>query len=273
MRCRIQTPRYSCSFVHVRVELGVGNHVDDAPVLHHVVPVRDGRREAEILLDQQDREALRLRAARWCGRSAARSPARGPRSARRAAAGARRCAGCARSRASAARRRRAWCPGSCAAPARLGKSSKICSTVRPPSRTMRRQQQVLLDVEAREDAALLRAVGDAQARDAVRRQARSSRRPRTAIEPSRRGTMPMIDLQRRRLAGAVAAEQRHHLAGRDVEVDAVQDVRLAVPGVAGRAPRAAARAAGAVASRERGFRHGPLPGRPRRPPGFFDTVA
>ena len=51
----------------------------------------------------------------------------------------------------------------------------------------------------------------------------------------------MIDLQRRRLAGAVAAEQRHHLALAHVEVDAVQDVRLAVPGVAARAPRAAAR--------------------------------
>ena len=38
-------------------------------------------------------------------------------------------------------------------------------------------------------------------------------------------------LQRRGLAGAVAAEQRDHLAGSHLEVDAVQDVRLAVPGL------------------------------------------
>ena len=36
-------------------------------------------------------------------------------------------------------------------------------------------------------------------------------------------------LERRRLAGAIAAEQRHYLAGRHIKRDAVQDVRLAVP--------------------------------------------
>ena len=46
--------------VHVRVEVRVADHVGDASVLDHVVPVRDRRREAEVLLDQQDREALRL---------------------------------------------------------------------------------------------------------------------------------------------------------------------------------------------------------------------
>src|SRR5947209_655608 len=45
---------------HVGVELRVVNHVDDPAVLHHVVTVGDGRREMEILLDQQDGEALRL---------------------------------------------------------------------------------------------------------------------------------------------------------------------------------------------------------------------
>ena len=42
--------------------------------------------------------------------------------------------------------------------------------------------------------------------------ARSARGPPKRIEPVRCSTMPMIGLQRRRLAGAVAAEQRHHLA-------------------------------------------------------------
>ena len=37
--------------------------------------------------------------------------------------------------------------------------------------------------------------------------------------------------QRRGLAGAVAAEQRHHFALAHVEDHAVQDVRLAVPGL------------------------------------------
>src|SRR5580765_100523 len=46
--------------VHVTVELVVGDHVDDLPVLHHVVPVGHGGGEAEVLLDEQDGEALDL---------------------------------------------------------------------------------------------------------------------------------------------------------------------------------------------------------------------
>ncbi len=179
--------------LHVRVELRVRDHVDDAAVLHHVVPVGDRRREAEVLLDQQDREALRLQLARSCARSAGRSPAPGPRSARRAAAAARRCAGCGRSRASAARRPRAWCPGSCRRSFRFGKSSKICVDRQPALAHHRRQQQVLLDVEAREDAALLGAVGDAAAARSGSTASATDLAPSNAIEPSRRGTMPMID--------------------------------------------------------------------------------
>ena len=41
--------------VHAGVELGVGDHVHDAAVLHHVVPVGHGGGEAEVLLDEQDR--------------------------------------------------------------------------------------------------------------------------------------------------------------------------------------------------------------------------
>src|SRR5207244_12464381 len=37
-------------------------------------------------------------------------------------------------------------------------------------------------------------------------------------------------LQRRGLAGAVATEQRDHLAGADVEIDAVKNMGFAVPG-------------------------------------------
>ena len=55
--------------------------------------------------------------------------------------------------------------------------------------------------------------------------------PSNTMEPSRRAIMPMMALERRRLARAVAAEQRHDFAAAHFELDAVQDVRLAVPGV------------------------------------------
>src|SRR5437879_5006244 len=48
--------------VHVGVELRVDDGVDDAPMLHDVMPVGHGGREPEILLDEKDREALRLQA-------------------------------------------------------------------------------------------------------------------------------------------------------------------------------------------------------------------
>jgi hypothetical protein len=51
------------------------------------------------------------------------------------------------------------------------------------------------------------------------------------IEPLCAAHQPRMALQRGRAAGAVAAQQRDHLAAVHREVDAVQDVRLAVPGV------------------------------------------
>src|SRR6202012_1649654 len=45
---------------HVRLQLGIGETVDDLAVLDDVVAVRNGGRETEILLDQEDGEALRL---------------------------------------------------------------------------------------------------------------------------------------------------------------------------------------------------------------------
>ena len=100
----------------------------------------------------------------------------------------------------------------------------------PPGLHHRRQHQVLLDVQAREDAALLRAVGEAQPGDLVGRLADRL----AALEGDRAGAL--LDdahdrLQRRRLAGAVAAQQRHQLAAADLEAHAVQDVRFAVPGL------------------------------------------
>src|SRR4051812_42798510 len=48
--------------VHVRIELGIGNHVGDAAVLDDVMTVRHGSGEPEILFDQQDGKALLLEA-------------------------------------------------------------------------------------------------------------------------------------------------------------------------------------------------------------------
>src|SRR5271166_6514186 len=46
--------------VHLFRELETGEGVDDPAVLHDEEAVGDGRGEAEILLDEQDREALAL---------------------------------------------------------------------------------------------------------------------------------------------------------------------------------------------------------------------
>ena len=169
-----------------------GNHVDDAAVIHHVVPIGDRRREAEILLDQQDREALPLEPARSCGRSAGRSPARGPRSVRRAAAAARRCAGCGRSRASAARRPRAWSPGCAGAPSDWGRARR---SGRPKARR-RAPPAAAAGSPRRRGSRRSRAPPDSRRCRAARsgwRRACRSRALRTRSSPRAAGTIPMID--------------------------------------------------------------------------------
>ena len=224
---------------HVRVELGVRDHVDDPAVLHHVVPVGDGGREAEILLDQQDREALRLQLADRARRSAGRSPAPGLRWARRAAAGARRCAGCARSRASAARRPTASCPGSCGRSLQVRKQLVDLLDRQPAVAHLRRQHRFSSTFRL---AKMPRSSGhQAMPRRAMRFDGRRTVSCRSkTIEPSRRGTTPMIDFSVVVLPAPLRPSSVTTSPARDVERDAVQDVRLAVPRVAGRAPRAAA---------------------------------
>src|SRR3989442_5621857 len=94
----------------------------------------------------------------------------------------------------------------------------------------RRQQEILLDGEAREDPALLRAEREAEPRDAVGRAIDEL----PALEAD--GAAPPADdaldpLERRSFAGAVAAQERHHLARADLEIDALENVGLALPGV------------------------------------------
>src|SRR4029077_10462102 len=44
--------------VEIGLQLGIGKGIDDAPMFHHVVAIRNSRREMKILFDQQDRKAL-----------------------------------------------------------------------------------------------------------------------------------------------------------------------------------------------------------------------
>ena len=93
-----------------------------------------------------------------------------------------------------------------------------------------RQQQVFLDAEARENAALLGTQRNAQPRDPVAGQADEL----LALVAHRSGALAddaHDRFQRRRLAGAIAAEQRHHLAGQNLEGGAVQHMGFAVPGL------------------------------------------
>ena len=213
------------------------DHVDDPAVLHDVVPVGDGRGEAEVLLDQQDGEALAA-SARAMVRPICCT-----------ITGARPSVGSSSSSSCAPVRRMRPIASICCSPpdslralaraaarAGSGTARRSASTAMPPRLHHRRQQQVLLDAEAGEDAALLRAVARCPAaRSGCDGRPISLARRRSGSSRVRRPTMPMIDLQRRGLAGAVAAEQRHHLARAHLEVHAVQDVRLAVPGVEVRA--------------------------------------
>ena len=99
----------------------------------------------------------------------------------------------------------------------------------PPCATSGGRSRFSSTREAGEDAALLRHVADAGAGHAVQRQAQQilavERMEPSAAEDAHDRA------QGRRLAGPVAAEQRDRLALADVEIDAVQHLALAVPGL------------------------------------------
>src|SRR5262249_53528048 len=126
------------------------------------------------------------------------------------------------------------------------------------------QQEVLLDIEAGEDAALLRAIGDAELGDAVRRPSDQL----LAAEIDRAAALAddaHDRAERRRLAGAVAPEERHDLALADLERHTVEDVALAVPGV--QPLDAEQRLRRGLALHDRRLSHAPSPYRPRSPRG------
>jgi hypothetical protein len=91
-------------------------------------------------------------------------------------------------------------------------------------------QQIFLDREVRKDLASFRNIADAERGDAKRRPAGGLGAENLDVAFARRGQSHQA-AQGRGLAGAVAAEQRGHLAFGGFEADAVQDVALAVIGV------------------------------------------
>src|SRR6267142_5356722 len=237
---------------HVRFELGVRNHVHHPAVLHHVVAVGERGGEAEVLLDEENGEALSLQATQGgadlldddrsqslCRLVEQQEPGAGPQDAPD------------RQHLLLAPRQR----GAAGPEPLFQVREELVDRVEAetPGTDRRRQQEVLLDGEAREDAALLRTEGEPEPRDLIRRQAdqlaalQADRAPPAAHDAHDR-------LEGRRLAGAVAAQQRHRLAGADLEADAVEHMRLAVPGVE-------------IMDLEQGLRHGPTPCRPGSPPG------
>ena len=92
------------------------------------------------------------------------------------------------------------------------------------------EPQVLRDGQVGDDPAVLRNVGDAHAGHRI------AGKSDDALAEQGDGAGPDLDdahdaLQGGRLAGSVAAEQRHHRALLHPQIDAVQDVRLAVVAV------------------------------------------
>src|SRR6266702_4665583 len=240
------------------VQLGIGELVHDLSVLHDVIAVRDGRGEVKILLDQENGEALRLERAdgladlldddrrETLGRLVEQQEPRpgaqdaGDRQHLLLAAGE---------------------LGALAAQALLevGKQAEDRLEGKPARLDLRRQQQVLLDVEAGEDAAFLRAERDPGAGDMVRGAADEL----AVLEPHRALTLAddaHDGFERGGLAGAVAAQQRHHFAREHLERRPVQDVGFAVPGL-----QCVDRE-----QRRRGLavKHGRPPCRPRAPRGW-----
>src|SRR6478736_77172 len=222
-------PQVIVKLVEVRLELGIGEPIDDATVLDHVIAVRHRRSEAKILLDQEDGEALLLEHADGLadlldddGRQTfgglveeqepgtrAQDPADGqhllfaPRKFRSLTG---------------------------QAFLEVGKEFEDTRKVETAGTYAGRQQKVLLDAEACENTALLGTERNAQPRDPIAGQADDL----FALVAHRSGALAddaHDRFQCRGLAGAAATEQRHHLAGENLERGAVQHMGFAVPGL------------------------------------------
>src|SRR5436190_10267569 len=143
---------------------------------------------------------------------------------------------------------------------------------RAVARRLTRDREVLAHAQVGEDAAVLRHPAEAETADAVRRQRRDVGAAKDdAATPARHQSHDR--LHRRRLAGAVATDQRDAFAGADAERDAEEHLRLAIPGLErlhikhrSAPPPTSARTSFRRRSRPRARarRRAPPPARPRR---------
>src|SRR5262245_50206546 len=212
----------------IRVELGIREPVDDTPIFHHVVAVRNRRGEAKILLDQKDSEPLLLERADGLADlldDDRREPLGWLVEEEEAGAGAQDATDCQHLLLAAGKL------GALAAQPLLEVGEQLEDAVELEAARAhpRRQEQVLLDVEACKDAAFLGADGQSQTRDPVAGQG-DELAPFVADRTGALSDDPHDRLERRGLAGAVAAEQRHDLASANLERHAMEHMGFAVPG-------------------------------------------
>src|SRR5471030_1437329 len=204
---------------HLGAQLGCSKRLDDPTVLHHIKPVRQRRRETEILLDHDNGVALCLqrqnhaRQALHDDRRQAlgdfveqqqpRAGAQYPRHRQHLLLAARQ-------------------PGALAVLAlfEIGKHRVNVRHrhARRGTGQLWRQHQVFLGRQRRENASLLGTVANPEVGDLMRRQT---------------DRFNAIDLDRAlaRACQAHDAAQRHHLARLHRQIDVVQNMRFAIPGV------------------------------------------
>src|SRR3981081_24441 len=217
------------NLVEVGLELGIGEPIDDATVLHHVIAIRDRRSEAKVLLDQEYGEALLLEHADGLADLLNDD-------------GRQTLGGLVEEQEPGARAQDPAYGQHLLFPARklrsltgqafleVGKQLEDPWKVEAAGAHPGRQQKVFFDAEACENAALLGTQRNAQPRNPIAGQADEF----LALVAHRPGALAddaHDRFQRRGLAGAVATEQRHHLAWKNLERGAVQDMGFAVPGL------------------------------------------
>src|SRR4051794_1553766 len=161
-------PEVLVQLFEVRVQFRVGEAFDNPAVFHDVITVRDRRGETEILLDQEDGKALLLERANGAADlldDQRREPVGRLVEQQHTRAGAQDAPDCQHLLLSARGL------GALAAQPLLeiGKQRKDFFSGEPARFHDRRQIEVLLDIEARENAALLRTERDAATCDRIRR--------------------------------------------------------------------------------------------------------
>src|SRR5262245_57739086 len=230
----LPTAFFLASYAQIRLQLrrivrqlAQGDAIHHASLFNDIVAVGDGCGKMEVLLDQHHGEARLLEAADGAGDllDDHRRQALG-RLVEQQEAGA-------GPQDAADRQHLLLAAGELGALARqplreIGEHGEHIVAGEAARADRRRQHQVLLDAQAGKDAAFFGAIGDAEPGDVAGLQLDGL----AAGKADRAGPLreqPHDRPEDGRLAGAVAAEEGDERAARDREVDAMKDVRLAVP--------------------------------------------